>query len=309
MDSETAADQKKLAALGRLRGCDADAAREHAFFIGPTVAGLAGRYCRVACTVYSAPGLKDGRALLAETFPARGKSPKILLVVGLGPADHAAEFAALRQLVEPLDGLLGADPRTVLVGEAMLDDYGSVRSLLWSHVVDWFPATMAEESARERLDRAWRRNSFRRRLLGLGLVSGAPVHVVTHHRTRLQLARDLRLDHLTSEPFFRAAMQVGDGPVQWDSFAEDLYWYLRSSLQDDAERWAAPFGLTLQQLGALKSSGLRDREDRSLLLRFWCLLLVECLDGALDMTRKDLAELEGYVDDSERDFLKGADNE
>lgn len=285
-----------------------DEVREHAFFVGDVVTDLALVYKSRRCLVQTAPDLEAGRQLLSETFPGQGKAPKILLVVAID-SWTAGGFDPLRRLVEPLDHLLGADPRTVLVGEASVSDFGWVRSLLWSHVVDWFPAGLKETLALRRIDRAWQKNSFRRQLLGLGLASGAPIHVATHQRTRLQMAKDLRLERLHSEPLFRAAMKPIDGDASWDSFAEDLYWDLWSSMQDSPEQWAEAFDLGLQQLSALKASGLRSREDRMLLLRFWCALLAERMEGVVDMTRKDLRELEEYVEGVEGDFLKGGDDD
>ncbi len=264
-----------------------DEVREHAFFIGEAASGLAEAYRGRRYAVQTAPGLMEGRQLLSETFPAQGKSPKVLLVVAVD-SGHAGSLDPLRRLVEPLDRLLGADPRMVLLGEARLGDFSSVRSLLWSHVVDWFSADLEEATALRRLDRAWRRNSFRHRLLGLGLVSGAPVHVVTHHKTRLQMAKDMRLDQLSKEPLFRSAVKGTTNGPSWDSFAEDLYWELWASIQDSPEEWAESFDLGQARLEALKASGLGSQESRLLLLRFWCALLAERMEGVIDMTRKDL---------------------
>src|SRR5206468_12559066 len=101
------------------------------------------------------------------------------------------DLKSAERLVERLGRLLGADPRTILICDAVLNDCNSVRKILWSHVVDWFATGLSEVAALKRLDWAWTRCSFRSRLLGLGLVAGAPSHVVSHHQTRLQMADDL----------------------------------------------------------------------------------------------------------------------
>jgi hypothetical protein len=306
LDAGTEPEERKRAALDRIRGKRTDEVREHAVFMGAAVANLAEIYRDRQFEVYCVPSLEAGRQILCNVFPARFNAPKVLLVVALG-AESGVGLEALRRLVEPLDDLAGADPRTVLVGEAKLSDFRSVQNLLWSHVVDWLPVDTPEVEAVARLDRAWRRSSFRRQLVGMGLVSGAPLHVATHHRTRLQMAKDLRLDRLSEDPMFRAVMGSAEDAVSWDPSTDELYWRLWASMQDSSGRWAEDFDLRPEQLAALKSSGLATPQDRLLFLRFWSALLAECLEGVVDMTQKDLRELEQYIDNVGRDFLRGGD--
>lgn len=283
---------------------------EHAIFIGDALADLAACYTGRQCTVHTASSFNLGRIVIDNIPPVAGKTAKFLLVVATAlESDRGCRH--LRQLVEPLEGsgLRGFSPRTVLVGAMTVSDFSAIRALLWSHVVDWLPPDLDEKTALARLDGAWKKESFRRRLLGLGLVSGAPVHVATHHRSRLQLAADLRLEDLFSEPSFSAAMRGAPNGAGWDSLTDMLYRYLSAAMKDEPPRWEQALALGPMQLEQLKASGLREREDLLLLLRCWCGALANCFEGVVEMTRKDLKELEEFYTHLERDFLKGGDDE
>lgn len=285
-------------------------AEQHAFFVGEALADLAEAYGRNGtCAIHIAPSFRSGLSDIQGVAAQRGDPVKVLVVAAAGlEIDRRCKH--LRQLVEPLDSITRfIDPRMVLFGAMTVSDFATIRTLLFSHLVDWLPADLNEAAALQRLDDAWQRDSFKGRLLGLGLASGAPNHVAAHHRTRLKLAEDLHLADLASEPLFRAAVRAASDGAQWDALADTLCSYLTSMIRLDQERWENAFFLDLSMLEKLKASELRDSAALSLLLRFWCALLASTMGGILDMTRKDLAELEAFSMGLRKDFLEGADSD
>lgn len=301
-DTATAAVPGKMATITRTvpAGC--------ALFVGAPLAALAARYEGRAGITHSAQTFDAGAQLLSEILPAMEDSSKLLVVV-TASLETGRDCRQLRYFVDEIERHgRDVDPRLVLHGTLAISSFAAIRNLLWSHVVDWLPEDLQEDQAIERLDRAWGREGLRARVLGLGLIKGAPYHVASHQRSRLQIADEYHLERLFNEALFVSAMRTIPGGTSWGPLGETLYRHLHFLVKNAAPRWAS-VGLDLPQLDSLRASDLQDREQLVVLLRCWCGLLAEKFASVIAMTRKDLAELESFTEGLVSDFLRGVVDE
>lgn len=229
-------------------------------------------------------------------------SPRVLLVVStaccgdpLGPR--------LRHLVEPIEGMLLPDVRTVVRGAAELTDFSLIQDLLAAHVVDWLPPGIEGSLAVARILAAREKTSLRIALLGMGLRSSAPRHTLTHITTRLvQLMEPMGLDHLHIAPAFLAAF-TSEAPGQDDGKLGDLLRAIMARHRQEPELWQRAYGITESDL-----ESLGQRHNRDLLLRCWAAYLADVLAGVAATDRGDRRELQQFLEDIGRDLFPQGEN-